>query len=76
MAQLDWLMSVANRQANSIDTILLIFCAITGVIALVRAQLRTARSRHEEAEARHRAEIYRRFISNAMGRRTDGGVRG
>jgi hypothetical protein len=70
MPQLDWLLSLASHQAASIDSILLILCAITGVVALVRAQLRTARSRHEEAEARRRAEIYHRFISNAMGRRT------
>jgi hypothetical protein len=70
MAQLDWLLSVVNHQAIRIDTALLIFCAITGVVALVRAQLRTARSRQEDAEARRRAEIYSRFISNAMNRRT------
>jgi hypothetical protein len=68
MLHVDWLLSVADHQATRINTVLLIFCALTGIVALVRAQLRMARTRNEEAEARHRAEIYRRFMEQARGR--------
>lgn len=62
MLHVDWLLAVADHQAMRIDTILLFLAALTGVVAFVRAQRRTTRARNEEAEARHRAEIYRRFI--------------
>jgi hypothetical protein len=68
MVHVDWLLSVADHQAIRINTILLILCALTGVVAVIRAQLRTTRTKTEEAEARHRAEIYRRFMERA-GRR-------
>jgi len=60
-----WLLSIINdSDAVRLNAILLVFCVLVGALAILAAEARTARIKSAEA-ARHRAEIYRRFMKQS-----------